>query len=245
MLIIAMLLGLLIGSFLNVLIYRIPRGEDFVFSRSHCTSCGYVLRWYDLVPVITYISLGGKCRKCKNKISIMYPLIEVINSLMYGFIYYRFGYSVYTLVCMLMFSILLVISVIDFKDLIIPNQLVIAILLIAACYSLYDGNYLSHIIGFFVVSLVLLIINIITKGGIGMGDVKLMAVGGLLLGISKILASFVIGSVVAGIAGIILLLLKKASRESKIPFGPFLAFGIMTVLLFGDEILDIYLGLLI
>ncbi len=245
MLAMLILLGILIGSFLNVLIYRIPRGEDFIFSRSHCTDCGYVLKWYDLIPILTYIMIGGKCRECKSNISIKYPLIEFINGLMYGFIYYINGISVYSLLCMLMFSVLLVISVIDYMEMIIPNQLIIFILFMSIFYTIYDGNYLSHIFGFFAVSLILLIINIITKGGVGMGDVKLMAVGGLMLGTSRVLASFVIASVIAAIIGLVLILAKKVKRDTKIPFGPFLAFALFLVLLFGSEIIDIYFSLLI
>lgn len=244
MLAVFIILGLLIGSFLNVLIYRVPRGEDFMFSRSHCTSCGYVLKWYDLIPLLSYIAIGGKCRKCKTKISIMYPLVELINALAYGFIYYINGLNVFSLLCMLMFSTLLVISIIDYKEMIIPNEFIIFILIVAIAYTVYDGNYLSHIIGFFIVSVILLIINILSKGGIGMGDVKLMAVGGLLVGTANVLASFVIASVVAALIGVLLLLSKKKKRDAKIPFGPFLAFGLMAVLLFGNEIISMYFDLL-
>ncbi len=244
MIFIVFIVGLVFGSFLNVLIYRIPRGEDFTFSRSKCTSCGYVLKWYDLVPVLSYATLGGKCRKCKTSISIMYPLIEVINALAYVFIYYLFDISVSSVIYMFVFSMLLVASVIDLEWLIIPNGLVISILIVAIFYMIYDGNYVSHIIGFFLVSSLLFLISVITKGGIGMGDVKLMAAGGLLVGAVNVFATLVIASVVGSIVGVSLILLKKVDRKDKIPFGPFLAFGLVAVMLFGNEIIDCYFNLI-
>jgi len=110
------LIGIIIGSFLNVCIYRIPKGENIAVVRSHCMNCGYQLKWYDLFPIFSYIFLGGKCRKCKQKISIQYPLIEGLNGVLYLLIYMMYGVSMTTLLYCLLFSALIVISVIDFRE---------------------------------------------------------------------------------------------------------------------------------
>ena len=114
------LYGIIIGSFLNVVIYRLPLKENIVTTRSHCMSCGYQLRWYDLVPLFSWLLLGGKCRKCKAKISIQYPIIEALNGILYIFVFMKFGVSVDSLLYCLLFSALLALSVIDFRTYEIP-----------------------------------------------------------------------------------------------------------------------------
>ncbi len=241
MIIILLLYGIVIGSFLNVLIYRIPRKEEFVKTRSHCMKCGYQLRWYDLLPLLSYIQLGGKCRSCKTKISMQYPLIELLNGAAYLGIYLLLGISWWTVVSCVVFSILLVIFMIDLRHMIIPNGLIIALLVISVLWTIYDGHYLNHIIGFFSVSLLLLLIAVITKGGMGMGDVKLMAVAGLLLGWQQILLALMIGASIGSIIGIGLIGFKVIDRKKPIPFGPFLTIGIMSAMLFGEPIISWYL----
>lgn len=232
--------GLVIGSFLNVLIYRIPLKEEFVKTRSHCMNCGYQLRWYDLVPLFSYMSLGGKCRSCRTKISIQYPLIELLNGAAYLGIYLFLGFGWWTVVNCLVFSILLVIFFIDLRHMIIPNGLVVALLIVAIGWTLFDGNYLQHIIGFFAVSVPLLLIGIISKGGMGMGDVKLMAVIGLLLGWQNVLVALMVGAMIGSVIGLTLIGLKIIKRKEPVPFGPFLAVGIQIAMLFGNDIISWY-----
>ena len=118
--IIVFLYGIVIGSFLNVCIYRIPKKENIAKVRSHCMSCGYRLKWYDLVPLFSYLFLGGKCRKCKEKISIQYPVIEALNGVLYLFVFAEYGLSIETLLYCLLFSALITLSVIDFRTYEIP-----------------------------------------------------------------------------------------------------------------------------
>lgn len=113
--IVIFLYGIVIGSFLNVLIYRIPKKENIVTTRSHCMNCGYQLRWYDLVPLFSYLALGGRCRKCKAHISVQYPVIEALNGVLYLLVFWKYGMSVDSLVYCLLFSALLALSVIDFR----------------------------------------------------------------------------------------------------------------------------------
>ena len=118
--IVIFLYGIVIGSFLNVLIYRIPKKENIVTTRSHCMNCGYQLRWYDLVPLFSYLALGGRCRKCKAHISAQYPIIEALNGVLYLLVFWKYGMSVDSLVYCLLFSALLALSVIDFRTYEIP-----------------------------------------------------------------------------------------------------------------------------
>lgn len=233
--------GIVIGSFLNVLIYRMPRKEEFVKTRSHCMNCGYQLRWYDLLPLISWIQLGGKCRSCKTKISIQYPLIELLNGVAYLGIYFLLGMTWWTFVSCVVFSILLVIFIIDLRHMIIPNGLVIALLVISVIWTIYDGHYLNHILGFFSVSLLLLLLAIVTKGGMGMGDVKLMAVAGLLLGWQGIILALMVGAIIGSVIGVGLIGFGVISRKQPVPFGPFLTIGIMSAMLFSEPIINWYL----
>lgn len=246
MLIFSLILGLLIGSFLNVCIYRIPRKEEIVYTPSHCFSCNHQLAWYDLIPVITYLRLGGKCRYCQAKISIQYPIIELSNGAAYMGIFAIYGLSIDTAFYCALFSILLVISLIDYKHYIIPNGLVIALMLLGIMHLFINPqNILQYIIGFFVASIILLLIAVITRGKMGGGDIKLMAAAGLLIGWQNILVALMLGSVVGSVIGITLIVLKIIKREQMIPFGPFLAVGIMVSAMFGDKIISWYLSLIL
>lgn len=235
-------LGLLIGSFLNVCIYRIPKEETIVTGRSHCMYCGKDICWYDLIPVFSYIILGGKCRNCKHKLSFQYPFVELLNAIMYYWIYIIFGDNYITIIYCLLASALIVLSLIDCYHFIIPDRINLLILVLGLIQLIIDfNNWKTYIIGFFAVSLLLLFIAIITKGQMGGGDIKLMAAAGLLIGWQKIWLALIIGCIAGSILGITLILLKKGSR--KIPFGPYLSFGIITSILYGNEIIEWYLNL--
>ena len=176
--IVVFLYGIVIGSFINVLIYRIPKKENIVTTRSHCMNCGYQLKWYDLVPLFSYLVLGGKCRKCKAHISVQYPVIEALNGVLYLIVFWKYGMSVDSLVYCLLFSALLALSVIDFRTYEIPvgfNLFILALGLIHGAF--HYTQWLDFLIGFLCVSVFLLILYYATGGrAIGGGDVKLMAV---------------------------------------------------------------------
>lgn len=243
MLIISLFLGICIGSFLNVCIYRIPRKEDIVFTPSHCFNCGSKIKWYDLIPVISYIILKGKCRHCKENISIQYPIIELSNGAAYMGIYCIYGLSVEMVLYSALYSALLVISLIDYKHYIIPNGLVVFIGFLGIINLVFDyNNWMTYLIGFFAVSIFLFIIAVVTGGKMGGGDIKLMAVAGFLLGWQKIILALMIGSIVGAIIGLVLIRMKVIKREQQVPFGPFLAFGIMLAAILGSNIIQLYLG---
>ncbi len=241
--IIALLYGLVIGSFLNVLILRLPKEEDVVFGGSHCMQCGYRLKWYDLIPVVSYLVLRGKCRKCKKKISIQYPIIELLNGMVYVGIAMINGWQLSTIVFLLTFSILIVVSVIDYRYMIIPDSMVVSIFVLGVANTLLTGAYIDHIIGLFAVSSILFLIAVITKGKMGGGDIKLMAAAGLLLGWKGILMALMLGSVVGSVIGLTLMAMKKIEKKQMIPFGPFLCLGIAVAMLFEEILLNWYVSM--
>lgn len=234
------LFGIVIGSFMNVCIYRIPEKQDIVKLRSHCMSCGYVLKWYDLVPLFSYIILGGKCRKCKAKLSAQYPLIEAANGLAWGAIVLINGVNVESLLYCLLTSALITLSVIDFRTYEIPLGINIFILALGLIRVITDySNWLSYLIGFFSVSIFLTILYYATKGrGIGGGDVKLMAVCGLLLGWKLIILAFFLGCILGAIIHV--LRMKISGEGHVLAMGPYLSMGIVVAMLWGNQLLEWY-----
>jgi len=236
------LYGIIIGSFLNVCIYRIPKKENFTTKRSHCRNCGYQLKWYDLFPLLSYVMLGGKCRKCKTKISIQYPIIEALNGILYVLIFIINGYNLESVIYCLLTSALIVLCVIDFRTYEIPIGLNLFIGVLAIIRVAFDFNHLAiYIIGFCSVSGFLLLVYIITHGrGIGGGDIKLMAVSGLLLGYESIILAFVLGCILGSILHLIRM---KISNEDRVlAFGPYLSIGIVVSMLYGNQIISWYLS---
>ena len=242
------LFGITIDSFLNVLIYRIPKKEDFVKTRSHCMSCGYQLQWYDLIPIFSWLSLGGKCRKCKSKISVQYPLIELLNGILWLLSFLFYDLSITTLLFCGLFSSLIALSVIDFRTYEIPVGFNIFILVLGTirvvCEFINDHNsWPEFIIGLVSVSVPILLIFYATKGrGIGGGDVKLMGAAGLLLGWKLIVLAFFLGCLLGSVIHITRM---KVSGESHVlAMGPYLSAGIVIAVLFGERIISAYFGYL-
>lgn len=241
--IIIFLYGIIIGSFLNVCIYRIPKKENIVTTRSHCMSCGYQLRWYDLVPLFSWLALGGRCRKCKAKISVQYPAIEALNGILYLIVFLCYGVSIETLLYCLMASALLALSVIDFRTFEIPVGFNVFIAVLGLVRVLTDlTNWREYAVGFFVVSVVLYIIYVVTKGrGIGGGDIKLMAASGLLLGWKCNVLAFLLGCIIGSVIHLLRMRLTKA--EHVLAMGPYLSIGIYISALWGTRMIDWYLSL--
>ncbi len=239
-------LGTIIGSFLNVCILRIPLKQTVVTTPSHCMKCGYQLKWYDLVPLVSWIYLKGKCRNCREPISKQYPIIEAANGIGWLLIFIVRGFELEmpydgTTICYcVLFSALLVLSVIDFRTYEIPlgcNIFILAVGLIHLCMDY--SNWSLYVIGLIAVSLFLYIIYVVSKGrGIGGGDVKLMAACGLLLGWKLNILGFLLGCILGSVIHIIRM---KISREDHIlAMGPYLSMGVMIAALWGNEILAWY-----
>lgn len=252
--ILACILGVVIGSFLNVCIYRLPKEESIASSPSACQSCGHRLTAIDMVPVLSYIILGGKCRHCKAKISVQYPIVEALTGILFLLLYLKFGLTYHTLVYAALAALLIVISFIDFAHMIIPNGLVIAglvvgaVQLITTVFTGYFGPWLVYIIGFFAGGLPLLLIGlfcalVLKKEAIGGGDIKLMAFAGLILGWRLTIPAYLIGIVLGAIISVVLMAAGIKKRGDEIPFGPFLCIGIMASVFFGNELIVWYMGL--
>ncbi len=213
-------------------------------TRSHCMSCGYQLEWYDLIPLFSWLTLRGRCRKCKSKISIQYPLIEALNGTLWLVTYLLFGYSITTLLYCLFISSLIALSVIDFRTYEIPVGFNIFILVLGTIRVITDyRSWPEYIIGLVSVSIPLLLIFYATKGrGIGGGDVKLMGAAGLLLGWKLVILAFFLGCLLGSVIHITRM---KISGESHVlAMGPYLSAGIIIAIYAGDRMISAYFGYL-
>lgn len=232
--------GILIGSFLNVLIYRIPKKENIAIVRSHCMKCGYQLRWYDLVPLFSWLFLGGRCRKCREKISIQYPLIEAANGILYMIVFYYYGLSIESLLYCLLFSALLALSVIDFRTYEIPVGFNYFILILGLIRLVTDlQNWATYCIGFLAVSGFLYLVILLSNGRyMGGGDLKMMAACGLLLGWKMIILAFVLACILGSVIHLIRMKVSKVGHE--LAMGPYLSMGIAIAVLYGERLLYWY-----
>ena len=243
--------GLLIGSFLNVCIHRMPRGESIVFPASKCPSCGKPIRAWDNVPVLSYLILGGKCRSCKTSISLRYPLVEALNATLWVLVYMRFDTGWHLPVLLAFVSSLVVITLIDLDFQIIPDSISlpwVVIGLVAGATVLPDPflraeplGWANSLIGAVSGIVLFLIIVIASRGGMGMGDVKMMGMVGAVTGWKGVLLTTFAGSVTGAVAGVLLVLFRGGGRKTKVPFGPFLALGSLISLMLGQELLRWYL----
>lgn len=236
------LFGIVIGNFLNVCIFRIPKKEDIVKMSSHCMSCGYHLKWYDMVPIFSFLALRGKCRRCGAKLSVQYPLIEAANGILYVCIVWTGGIGIESLLYCLMASALLVLSVIDFRTYEIPFGINLFILALGLVRAVTDfSNIVTYLIGSLSVSIVLAILYYATGGrAIGGGDVKLMAACGLLLGWKLIILAFLLGCVLGAVIHVIRM---KVSGEGRVlAMGPYLSMGVLIAALWGGRLLTWYFG---
>ena len=242
---ITFLYGIVIGSFLNVCIYRIPLGQSLSKERSHCMTCGYQLRWYDLVPLFSWLALGGKCRKCKSPISPQYPIVEGINGVLYLVIMAVNGFNMVSILYCLMASALLALSVIDFRTYEIPFGFNVFIGVLGLVRMALDReNWSLYVIGFFAVSLFLELLLILSKGrAIGGGDVKLMAAAGLLIGWKLIIIAFFLGCILGSVIHIIRM--KVSQAEHMLAMGPYLSMGILIAALWGNQFINWYFGFLL
>ena len=242
--IIIFIFGITIGSFLNVCIYRIPLGESIVMAPSHCMTCGRKLKWYDMVPVFSWLVLGGKCRNCKSKISVQYPIIEGVNGILYVMICAVNGLEWSSVIYCFMASALLVLSIIDWRTYEIPFGINVFLFVLGIAMTILDrGNLVEHLIGMICVSGLLGILYLLTGGrAIGGGDIKLMFACGLILGWKLILLAFFLGCIIGSVVHIVRMSVKKAGRM--LAMGPYLSAGILLAALWGNAWINWYLSLL-
>lgn len=253
------LMGLCIGSFLNVVIFRLPADKSIVFPNSSCNDCNEKLKAIDMIPVFSYIFIGGKCRYCKKPISIQYPLVEFFTGVIWLLTYTRYGFSIETVAIIFLYTLLIPIALIDLKHMIIPNGLVLvgfvgglalsAYHIFVEPFSLYRSPaWYSPFIGMISAAGILFIIALLSfiryrdDGGMGMGDVKLFIPIGMFLGWKLSLLSLFISIMIGGIISIILLIFKVLDKKSALPFGPFIVISTFICGFLGNQIIDWYVG---
>lgn len=243
------ILGLIVGSFSNVCIYRIPRNESIIYPASHCPKCRSNILPKDNIPLFSYTLLKGRCRNCKSKISIQYPIVEFLTGLIYLIIYLTYSLSIQTLIYIFLSSALIIIAFIDLNEQIVPDVISLPGMVIGFIISFFVPyiSFINSALGVVVGGGIILIIGlagslIFKKEAMGGGDVKLAAMIGAFLGWRYIIISLFLGFFLGALAGIILILLKIKSREDVVPFGPFIVLGYFITLLWGEQIISWYIG---
>ena len=254
---IAVLFGLILGSFLNVCIYRLPRGLSIVRPRSRCPSCDRTIAWYDNIPVAGYLLLRGRCRHCRTPIALRYPLVEAAAGLVSWLLFHRFGLGPAYFVYFLYAASLLAVSVIDLEHRIIPDEVslsgIVIGLVLAAFASMTTFTFLTTffeaLIGVLVGGGSLLLVGMAYEAirrqeGIGGGDIKLLAMIGAFTGWKGVLFTVFGASLIASVVGITVMVARRANGQVPIPFGPFLSGASFIYLLTGDRLLTAYWGML-
>ncbi|HEX9078550.1 MAG TPA: A24 family peptidase [Desulfuromonadaceae bacterium] len=248
--IIAFVFGAVVGSFLNVCICRMPRDESVVSPPSHCPQCGYRIRWYDNVPLVSYLMLAGKCRGCGAPISLRYPLVELLNALLTLALFLRFGPSLTFLVLFLFCSALVVVTFIDMEHQIIPDEISLPGIVIGFICSFFLPwhSWLGSLSGILLGGGSLLLVawgyhRLTGKEGMGGGDIKLLAMMGAFLGWKAVPFIIFTGSLVGSVVGIAMMLFQKKDARLAIPFGPYLAFGAVLYIFYGRTLIQWYFSL--
>ncbi|WP_088007239.1 prepilin peptidase [Indiicoccus explosivorum] len=237
--------GLVFGSFYNVAGLRIPVGESIAFPPSHCTTCDRRLTAGDLVPVLSFLALRGKCRSCGEKIRWVYPFMEFMTAVLFALAYVQFGFSPEFFVAVLFLSLLVIITVSDIAYMLIPDKVLLplgAVLLGLRLFIPLDPWW-DALVGAAVGFGLLLLIAIVSKGGMGGGDIKLFFVIGLVLGTYGTLLTLFLASFIGAVAGVIQLAATNQGRKTPIPFGPWIALAAVIVYFWGERMIAAYIGL--
>ena len=235
--------GLLFGSFTNVIIARMPAGESIVSPPSHCPYCHERLKAVDLVPVFSYLFLRGRCRYCQESISLRYPLVEILCALLFIGVYLRWGLTITTISGCIFSVILLAVAFIDIDHGIIPDRLTYPGIIIGLALSFWTLGFLPALYGTLAFGGLMFTVAFISNGGMGGGDVKLAAVIGAFTGITGSAVTLLLACFSGAIFGVIIMAVNKTGRKTPIKFGPFLAISAYIAFLFADTIALWYLGL--
>jgi prepilin signal peptidase PulO-like enzyme (type II secretory pathway) len=235
--------GLVFGSFFNVVGLRVPQGESIVQPPSHCKSCDTRLRPLDLIPVLSYLLNRGACRYCRTKVSLLYPVMESICGISFALVYLTYGWSAEMFMGLLFVSLLVIVSVADLAYRLIPDKVTLpalALFLILRLLVHPTQPYWMHLIAMAVGFGLFFLLTVLSRGGVGGGDIKLFAVVGLFLGLPLLALSIFLSALLGTLFGIILMLFRGAVRKTQVPFGPFIAAGSLLAYLKGDAIIGWY-----
>jgi leader peptidase (prepilin peptidase) / N-methyltransferase len=242
-----LLIGLLLGSFFNVVGLRVPKGESIVKPRSHCPSCKRTLTAWELVPVVSYVVQGGKCRGCGVRISPLYPFVELFTAILFTISLLVVGWSKELVVSWTLISLLMIIFVSDIRYMIIPDKVLLFFAVIFIIERIFVPllPWWDSLVGAVVGFSLLLLIAVLSKGGMGGGDIKLFALLGFVLGWKMVLLAFFLSTLYGTVFGMIGMVLGKVRRGEPMPFGPYIVFGTLTAYFFGQSILEWYQQLIL
>ena len=241
--------GLMIGSFLNVLIHRLPRGQQFVKGRSVCPDCGQTIKWYHNIPLLSYLFLRGKCAYCRKPISFRYPLVELLNGVGYLYFFWEQGWSIDFGMFVFLTSVLIVIFFIDLDHQIIPDMITLPGIVLGLGVSLAPGGVspLQSLIGTLVGGAALYFVALLgdwlfKKESMGGGDIKMAAMLGAFLGWQKVLFIFLASAVIGLVVSIAIMFFSAKLRQTRVvPFGPFIALAALVAIIWGDSLIAYYI----
>lgn len=238
--------GTVFGSFFNVVGLRVPKGIKFANDRSYCPNCEKQLTWSELIPVLSYVFQGGKCRGCKQEISLIYPVVELSTGFLFAFSYYQIGLELELITAILLMSMLMIIFVTDMSYMLIPNKILLVFLpflitmrIVVPLEPWYNA-IIGGVVGYGLVALIILL----SKGGMGAGDMKLLGVLGIVVGMGNVLLTFFLAALFGAIVGGILMVFQKVKRRQAIPFGPYIILATIITYFYGDYVIDWYLSLI-
>ena len=241
--------GLCVGSFLNVCIHRLPRGGSVLTPRSRCPNCEYELRWFDNIPVVSYLLLWGRCRQCRSRINLRYPIIEILTAVLFVAHYAVFGLTALMAIRLLFACALVVLFAIDLEHQILPNVITLPGIVAGLVFSLiFPPGVFDAVLGVLIGGGVLWAIGeayyrYSGQEGMGGGDVKMLAMVGAFLGWKLVLVTLVVSSVAGSLLGLLLILSRRGNLKQALPFGTFLALGALLASLAGERIVDWYAGM--
>ncbi|WP_088050859.1 prepilin peptidase [Virgibacillus dakarensis] len=241
------LLGLIFGSFFNVVGLRLPQKIPFSNDRSVCPQCNHTLSWYELIPVLSYILQTGKCRYCNGEISLIYPVTELLTGGLFAFSYDLIGFNLELIVAILLISMLVIILVSDITYLLIPDKVLLFFLPIFIIIRIIQplDPWWSPIVGTIVAVVMITAVIIASRGGMGAGDMKLFGVLGVILGTNKVILAFFLSCITGATIGMALILFKRISRQQLVPFGPFIVVAAVITYFYGDSLLNWYFNFLL
>lgn len=237
--------GLVFGSFYNVVGLRVPKKGSIVSPGSHCGNCGRQLTAFDLIPVVSYLVLRGKCRTCGVKLSPIYLVTELLTGVLFAFAYWKLGFTYELAVALLFISMLVIINVSDIAYMLIPNKILLFFLPLLAVGRVLSplDPWWDSVLGAFVGFGILYLIAVVSRGGMGGGDIKLFFLIGLVLGTVNSLVTLFLASVIGMFVGIVVLKVRGQGRKTPVPFGPSIAMAAMIVYFYGEAMIDWYWNL--
>ncbi len=245
-------IGAIFGSFLNVVIYRLPRHESLLFPGSHCPQCGEKIRWFDNIPILSFFILGRKCRRCKLPIPARYPIVEILSAVLFVIIYHVYGFSYEFLFYTILSALLLTVTFTDLEKGKIPNSVILTGVILGLYMSLifWPVHFINSLIAFLAGGGIMIFWAItgkllFKKESLGAGDIKLVAMVGIFLGLHNILLALFLSFLLASLVGIFMILLKKAQMNSRLPFAPFLTIGALISLMYGSQICAWYFNIVL